>query len=421
MPRSGGKRRYVWALAAAFLAAAGSGAWAYIHYGRVTIDPSIPSAIVRKGEFFVIVSCRGELVAGRSVQITAPLNVPDMRIAWQAPPGSTVKKGDSILRFDSSGAKRQLQEKEASLQQSEASLKQTAAQAAIQEEQDKLELAWQKHQVERARLEVRKAELVSKLQAEESGINLSLAEDKLNVVQATLELNKASGRSKIAAVEAERDKNFADVELTRKRIGQMEVSAPSDGMVSYLLNYSRGWMNAQPFRVGDNVWPGSAIAEIPDLASLEMKAKVEEIERSRIKLGQTARIHLDPFPEKPFPAKLASISPLTEQNFEWPPTRNFRAFGTFDAMDPRLRPGMNGRMDIVVDRIPDALAVPAKAVFARQGKPVVLVAGRDGFHAAFVEIVARNPDEVAIRGVASGDRVALIDQSGPSPAKSGKK
>ncbi|MEZ5354619.1 MAG: efflux RND transporter periplasmic adaptor subunit [Bryobacteraceae bacterium] len=410
-----------WGGGAALLAAlAAGGAYAYARYGRGAARPELPAAVVRQGEFLVIVSCRGELVAGRSVLITAPLNVPDMRIAWQAAPGSAIREGEPIVRFDSSGAKRQLQEKEAALQQAEASLAQTVAQASIQEEQDKLELAWQRHQSERARLEVSKAELVSKLQAEESRINLGLAEDKLNVLDATLELNKASGRSKIAGIQAQRDKSLAEVKLFEKRISQMEVRAPSSGIVSYLLNYSRGWMNAQPFRVGDNVWPGSAIAEIPDLTSLQMKAKVEEIERSRIEPGQAARIHLDPFPEKPFPAKLASISPLTEQNFEWPPTRNFRAFGDFDAVDPRLRPGMNGRLDIVVDRIANALSVPAKALFARQGKPVVLVLGRDGVQAAFVEIVARNPDEVAIRGVKAGDRVALADPGG-GDSKKGRK
>ncbi len=420
--KAGSKRGWIrWVAALGVFAVFTAGAtYAYVRYGRATIDPGIPTAVVRKGEFLVIVSCRGELVAGRSVLITAPLNVPDMRISWQAPPGSPIKAGGSIVGFDSSGAKRQLEEKEATLQQAEATLEQTVAQARIQEEQDKLELAWQRHQVERARLEVSKAELVSKLQAEESRINLGLAEDKLNVLQTTLDLNKASGRSKIAAVEAQRDKSRSEVELFKKRISQMEVAAPSSGIVSYLMNYSRGWMNAQPFRVGDNVWPGSSIAEIPDLASLQMKAKLEEIERSRIRLGQAARVHLDPFPETPFPATLAAISPLTEQNFEWPPTRNFRAFGDFEAVDPRLRPGMNGRMDIVVDRIADALSVPSKALFARQGKPVVLVAGREGLRAAFVEIVARNPDEVAIRGVAAGDRVALVDPVG-GPSKAGKK
>jgi multidrug efflux pump subunit AcrA (membrane-fusion protein) len=175
------------------------------------------------------------------------------------------------------------------------------------------------------------------------------------------------------------------------------------------MNFSQGWVNARPFKVGDNVWPGSAVAEIPDLTTLQMKARVEEMDRSRIQVGHNARIVMDPFPERHFPAKVARISPLTEQNFEWPPSRNFRAFGTFSEFDKRLRPAMNGRLDVVVDRIPDAISVPAKAVFTRNGKAVVLTPHDGGWKPLEVTVIARNPDEVAVRGVAAGITVALTD------------
>ena len=165
---------------------------AYARYAKGAANTSVPTAKARLGEFMVIVSCRGELVADRSVQITAPLNVPDLRIVWQAVPGNAVKPGDPVVRFDESGAKRQLQEKEAALRQSQAALDHAVAQAKIQEEQDRLELAWQHHTVERAKLEVSKAEIVSAMQAEASRIDLGLAQEKLKVQQATLELNRAS-------------------------------------------------------------------------------------------------------------------------------------------------------------------------------------------------------------------------------------
>jgi multidrug efflux pump subunit AcrA (membrane-fusion protein) len=189
----------------------------------------------------------------------------------------------------------------------------------------------------------------------------------------------------------------------------MEVKAPSTGVVNYLMNYSQGWVNAKPFKVGDTVWPGSSIAEIPDLGSLQIKGKIEEVERGRLREGLAVRIMLDPFPEKPFTGKLSAIAPLAEQNFEWPPSRNFRAYGAFDEIDPRLRPGMNGRMDIVIDRLAKAISVPAKAIFNRDGRPVVLVAGPAGFETTPVEILARNPDEVAIKGITAGAKVALVD------------
>ena len=139
----------------------------------------------------------------------------------------------------------------------------------------------------------------------------------------------------------------------------MEMHAPSSGVVVYLNNYSQGWINAKPFKVGDQVWGGSGIAEMPDLSTLAIKGKLEEIDRGRISVGQDVRITVDPFPEKIFDGKLSAISPLVEQSFDWPPTRNFRATGSFKEHDSRLRPGMNGRLDITIERIPDAVSIPA--------------------------------------------------------------
>ncbi len=392
-------------------ALAGASATAYWFWKKQPVQAatSLPTAIVRRGEFLVIASCRGDLVAGRSVLITAPLNVPDLRIAWQATNGGAVKAGDPILKFDASGAQRQFQEKEANWNQAEAQLAEALAQGRIAYEQAQLEIATQRTQTERARLEVSRSEILSAMQAEEKKIEYTLAQDKLRVKEADAALIKTQNEAKAAGLRATAQKFLAEVELTKKRIGQMEVNAPSSGVINYLMNYSQGWVNAKPFKVGDNVWPGSSVAEIPDLSSLQLKGKVEETERGRLKLGLSSRILLDPFPEKQFPGKLAVIAPLAEQNFEWPPSRNFRAFATFDEIDPRLRPGMNGRLDIIVDRLPDAISVPAKAIFARGGKPVVLTVTDRGIQPVTVEVQARNPDEVAIKGVPVGTKIALVD------------
>lgn len=376
---------------------------------RIEAATNLPLAPARKGDFSVIVRCRGELKARRSVQIAAPVNVPDLRIVWLAPPSSPVKAGDVVVRFDPSGARQQLQEKDAALRQAQATLDQAVAQARITSEQDKLDTATARYQVERAKLEASKQEIVSALQGEESKIDLALAEKDLLVKEAAVNLHAASDKSKIASLTRLRDHAQADVDLTKKRLGQMEIGAPSSGMIVYMPNYSQGWVNAKPFQVGDQVWPGAAVAEVPDLSTLEMEGKVEEIDRGRIALGNEARVRIDSLPELMLPAKLSSLSPLTEQSFEWPPTSSFRGFARIEKPDPRLRPGMNGSMDIEIRRIPGAISVPAKALFTRSGKPVVYLAEKSGYHPVEVQVLARNPDEIAVQGVAPGSMVTLVD------------
>jgi hypothetical protein len=70
---------------------------------------------------------------------------------------------------------------------------------------------------------------------------------------------------------------------------------------------------------------------------------------------------------------------------------------------------MNGTLDVVIDRIPAATIVPAKALFTRNGKPTVYAVAADGFRPVGVEVLARNTDEVAVKGVDRDARVAMVD------------
>jgi multidrug efflux pump subunit AcrA (membrane-fusion protein) len=235
-----------------------------------------------------------------------------------------------------------------------------------------------------------------------------MAEEKLRVEQATIGLHVKSGEAKIASATRLRDQQQREIDLTRDQLAKMEVRSPLKGFVTYGLNSSQGWMNRQPFKVGDHAWPGALIGEVPDPASMEMESRVDEVDRGKIAPGMTVLVHVDAYPEKTFEAHLASVSPLTEQSFgEWPPIRSFKAYATIAPPDARLRPGMNAAADFVITRIPDTLSIPAKALFTRRGKPVVYIRAGSMYAPREVAVLARNPDEVAIGGVPPGTRVAL--------------
>jgi HlyD family secretion protein len=402
--------------------AGGAAAWVYRNT-RVEAKLELPSATARRGEFQVIVRSRGELVALHSVELIAPFNVPGLQIAWQVPANSEVKTGDLVVKFDSSQAQGQLREMEAALKQAQAGLEQAITEAKTTADQDKNDLANSQVSVSKAELEASKEEIVSRLQAEESRIDLGVAQEQLKSEQAKIALHVHVAESKTASLTRQRDKAQQDIEVTKERLSKMEMHAPSSGVIEYLNNYSQGWINAKPYKVGDQVWGGSAIAELPDLTSLAMNGKLEEIDRGRVAAGQDVLITVDPFPEKTYKGKLSGISPLVEQTFEWPPTRNFRAMGSFEDRDARLRPSMNGRLDIIIERIPDAISIPAAALFTHMGRPTVYVERSGGWAPREVQVIARNPDEVAIKGIEGGTKVAMAepDAAPKTDSKAGSK
>lgn len=375
---------------------------------RVQASVTLPVAPARKGEFLVIIRSRGELHASHSVQVYAPV-VPALRIAWLAPSGETIKQGDLMIKFDSSSSQQQLAQKEATLRQAQATLDQAVAQAKITADQDKSDLADAQFNVEKAKLEVSKQEIVGEIQAAESKVDLEVAEQKLKMEQATVALHSASDVAKRASLTRQRDAAQNDVDLTRQRISQMEIRAPITGFLTFATNWSQGFMDAKPFKVGDNVWSGMGLAEIPDLNTLELEGKIEETDRGNIAINQDCRVHIDSLPELDLKAKVGQISPMAEQSNEFPRTRSFKAWAALQHPDPRLRPGMNGGMDIIINRIPNAISIPAKALFTHAGKPVVYLAHNNQYTPTEVKVLARNPDEIAISGIPAGSTVALVD------------
>jgi len=74
-------------------------------------------------------------------------------------------------------------------------------------------------------------------------------------------------------------------------------------------------------------------------------------------------------------------------------------------------------MDIAVKRVPNAISIPAKALFTRGGKAIVYRSIQGAYETVEVQVLARNPDEVAVSGIAAGVLVALAD---PEKREAGK-
>jgi HlyD family secretion protein len=206
--------------------------WALRQWRHSGSIADLPVAAARRGDFLVMVRCRGELVARRSVQLSAPLDVPNLQIVFLAPPGSIVKAGQVVIRFDPSKSQQDLKEKNAALEQAQATLDQSVAQARITADQDKLDLATATYDREKARLEASKKTIVSAMDGQKSAIDLGLAEEKVRVQQSTIVLHQKSDEAKIASLERLRDAARAEVDLIKERLALMELKSPLNGVVN---------------------------------------------------------------------------------------------------------------------------------------------------------------------------------------------
>ena len=91
----------------------------------------------------------------------------------------------------------------------------------------------------------------------------------------------------------------------------------------------------------------------------------------------------------------------------WPPARNFDLRLVLVDVDPKIRPGMSAVSRIATDRVPDALLVPAEAVFQRDGHTVVYRLDGAEFEERRVEVARRGREQAIVAsGLVPGDRIA---------------
>ena len=81
-----------------------------------------------------------------------------------------------------------------------------------------------------------------------------------------------------------------------------------------------------------------------------------------------------------------------------------------DNMEVLLRPGLLADVEIIVEKVPDAIYVPNQSIFERDGKYVVYVMKGKTFEARPIQIAKRSETVSIIRsGILQGDTVALQD------------
>jgi HlyD family secretion protein len=377
---------------------------------QASASPEVATATVTRGEFVDTLEIRGEVRPVRSVVVTAPTQAGDLQILKIAANGSMVKAGDTVVQFDGTTLQHTVQDKQSDLHQAEEGLKQAKAAASITTNQDQTNVEHTTYDVSRAKLGVVDEDFVAKVDTEKARLALADAEQKQREAEVKGTSNQQSSETGFTAQESKIAKVKMDLEQAQRALAALDVKAPTDGLVSIMENWQTSSMGAQQeYRAGDHVWAGAQILELPDLSSVHLTARLEESDRGRLQLGQTATIRLDAVPDHDYQASVTTLSVLARVDFSsWPPQKNFDMSLTFADTDSRLRPGMNGVARVAVGRMPDVLLVPAEAVFLVDGRAVVYRLEGRTLVAVPVEVAKRNKEQAAIvKGLKEGDRIAL--------------
>jgi HlyD family secretion protein len=373
-------------------------------------SPSVPTVEITRGDFLDSLQFRGEMKALKSVTISAPADAGDLQIIKLSSEGTTVKPGDVVVDFDKTKTGQDLAQYRSTLKSAEAEIAQARAQARLDDEQDKTAVLKARYDVESAKLEASKQEIVSKIEGEEARLKLADSEQALLQAEAKEKsdktLNDATIESKVqASAKAKFDEQRAEHALT-----QMTLRAPSAGTITLLQHWAG--TNMATYRPGDHAWPGAAIAELPDSNTLRVSARVDETERGRLAPNQSVTVQFNSIADRQFTGHIEQIGEIASSDFSggWPFTRNFALFIALDQTDSRFKPGITGDVNVLVERVPNAIVIPAQAMFQRSGQNVVYVWHSGEFEEIPIQVGRKSGDKILVaKGVSPGEKLALRD------------
>jgi multidrug efflux pump subunit AcrA (membrane-fusion protein) len=407
----GSRRRSAVIWTVVLLGAVGGGYAAY-RYSALDAPVEVPVAKVRKGQFVISVKTRGEIRSTHSEIISAP-QVPDPRITKLAESGKFVKKGDVIVEFDAAQQEQTYLERNTTVRTVDSQIVQTKASHRITDEMDSMNLMTAQFNLERAKLEASKAEVVSEIEGAKSRIDVGISEGELGQVKTTVKAHNVSQEADLERLGQQREKTVRDVDRAKGYLSKMVLRAPNDGIFNVLPNFRTqgSWgQSPPPFKEGDRAWTGAGIAEIPDLSEMRLDLKLEEVDRGKLRIGMPIRIRVDAIPEREFEAELDWISPIAAVVWRGMglTEKTFPARGTLKKVDPRLRPGMSASAEILIESEASALLIPSRASFSSKGVPSVYLQRGQEFVVRQIQVGKRNDTDIIVTGgLKEGDLVAL--------------
>src|SRR5690606_11054388 len=179
----------------------------------------VPVAKVRKGDFIISVRTRGEIRATRTQLISAP-QVPNLQITRLADSGRFVKKGEVIVEFDAAQQEQNYVERSTNIRTVDSQIVQTKASHRITNELDGMNRMTSEFNVERARLDASKAEVVSEIEGAKSRIDVGVSEGELKQVATTINAHKVSQEADLERLGQQRDKTVRDVNRAKGYLSQ---------------------------------------------------------------------------------------------------------------------------------------------------------------------------------------------------------
>ena len=389
-------------------------------FNRLTKEDDISQleTEVVQGKFEIIVAVTGELQAENSTQITAPTELrtsrshrfSQIKIQDLIPEGTVVDSGAYVATLDRSAVTNRIKDMEDDIEIRETALMTTRLDTTMQLGNLRDDIINLNYNMEESEITLEQSKYESPAVIRQAQISLDKAIRAHEQAKKNYKLKVKQAAADMRNAEIKLASEKRDYEDIQKIIQKFVIHAPSAGMVIY----KKEW-GGQKRKVGSMISPWDlTVATLPDLSSMISKTYVNEIDISKIKVGQIVRIGVDAFPEKKYDGSVFEVANIGEQ---LPNTdaKVFEVLIKLDEVDPILRPAMTTSNQMVTAVHEDVIFIPLEAVQFVDSIPIVYTKNKEK---QVVILGESNENEVIVeQGLKAGDKLLLSIPDKPEDYK----
>jgi multidrug efflux pump subunit AcrA (membrane-fusion protein) len=254
---------------------------------------------------------------------------------------------------------------------------------------------------------------------EEKQLEVEKKKAEIKKEKITLEAAVAEKQAVVDKAQRKLDTATKKVEGLEKDRTQLRVVAPRDGILFYgalggnssPFSFSIG-ANDDEMEVGGRVKTHTILLTVAAMDNLSVKMQVKENDVQHMKKDLPITVRPDAFPALQLEGKLTKVDQIASRTDVFSNARRFTVRGKCTDTAKQLKTGMNCRVVVHADMIPDAIQVPIVAVAEEGGKYFCNVKSATDHEKREVKIGLSNAENVQItEGLRTGEVVYLSDPS----------
>ena len=396
-------RAVAWAIPATLILTFAS----HLQKGTVAAEGEPRTAVIKRGDFVRTIRITGSTEAVRAYVVQAPRLAGGggrMVLVRLAHAGARIHKGDVLAEFDQQDQLKQFRDSQADYLNFLDKIKKQQADNAADLAKDQTALQAADDDYQKAKLEMAKNEVVSRIDADRNRLMLEQTAATLKQLRETFDLKERARQTQLKDLEIQREKAHGQMLYAQINSQRMAIHSPLEGLV-VLSPIWKSSSLGDP-QEGDEIWPGLSFMQVVDPSAMQVAARVNQVDFPYLRLGQRVEVRLDAYPDLVLGGSIEHLAAIANSSSLSQAVHNFNTTFSIQGTDPRLLPDLSAAVDVELVRLPDVLLAPRDALIRENGKTYVWVKRGAGFEKRLVTVGQSNDLEaVVLSGLDSGDVV----------------